>query len=116
MIFLFFVYTVHANECQEHLASLEWEEQAFAQMKRLNIASNEKHTIALRYVRAGERLMEVCPSSISLDRRYTLQRTLGKIKKELPSYRIMSLRELEQYAITHPEERVVYKNGRIIQY
>jgi hypothetical protein len=116
LLALFSSYAVAAEKrCTALEKELIREETAYKSVTRVGVAGHEAHHIIGRYIASGDRLLKQCPRQISLDRRYTLKRELGKARRLHEHYRVMSLGQLRSYAIHNPERRVIYKAGTIKQ-
>lgn len=105
-----------ADECEQQLTRFKQEEKAYESVIRLKIASQERTMIIGRFIEAAEIILNKCPSSISLDRQYTLKREVKKAEAARLELHVMTLGELRQYAITNPQRRVLYRNGRMTLY
>jgi len=105
-----------ADECVRQHTRFKQEEKAYENVVRLKIASQERTMIIGRFIEAAEIILNKCPGSISLDRQYTLKREVRKAEAARLELHVMTLGELRQYAITNPQRRVLYRNGRITLY
>ena len=115
-ILLFFVvYLLNADDCKHLQVSFEKEEKAYDIIARTAIAGNSAYKIIGKFIVAGDKLLAQCPKAYSLDRQYTLKRKISKAKQYKESYRVFNQSEVASYAISHPEEIIVYKWGTIRQ-
>ncbi len=113
LIFLFYSLHLNAQDCKAIFAAFEQEEKAYDTVTEIAIASNEAYDIIGSFLTTSNSLLVDCPKSISLDREYTLKRKISNARQYQQSYKVMSQAEIKQYALTHPEQVVVYKWGTI---
>lgn len=113
-LFLLLLSTLVGDECREKYTTFEKEEKAYDSVIRVEIASQERKAIIVRFIKAANILLNECPKRISLDHQYTLKRKVKKAEAVQSKLNVMTLEALRQYAITTPEKRVIYRNGTII--
>jgi len=82
-------------------------------LKQVAVASESAYLIVGRFVDKGINLLETCPKVYSLDRQYTLKRELKKAYYYRNSFKVFSQEEVRGYAISHPQEKVIYKWGTV---
>lgn len=107
---------ISADECVQQYLQFKQEENAYANVIRLKIASRERINIIGRFIETAKIIMNKCPDSISLDRQYTLKREVRKAEAAKLKLHVMTVGELRQYAISNPQRRVLYRNGKITLY
>lgn len=113
-IFLLFTTAfLKAESCAELKATFEKDEAAYDMVARIAVASNEAYAIIGKFVKSGEKVLNACPKSYSLDRQYTLKRKLATAKENRQSYKVLTQSQLRSYARNHPEEIIIYKWGKI---
>ena len=101
------------EECDQLRSDFEREEQAYKVVTRIAIASNSAYEIIGKFVDSGTKLLEKCPKAYSLDREYTLRRTLKKARYYRPGFKVFTQDQVAGYAVNHPEQHVVYKWGTV---
>ncbi len=89
------------------------EERAYTMVVSVAIAGTHSYEIIERFIKEGNAILKECPKTFSLDRQYTLKRALKKAVHLKKSYKVMTQAQVKSYAISHPEEIVVYKWGTI---
>jgi len=113
VLFLSSFLYVNAQDCKVIFTDFEKEEKAYDTVAEIAIASNVAFEIIGGFLKASDILLKTCPKSISLDRQYTLKRKLLQARQYQQSYKVFNQEQLKQYAISHPENIVVYKWGTI---
>lgn len=107
------VTTVSADECTQKREYFEQVEQAYDVVRRVDVAGNSAYEIVSKFVEEGEALLKYCPKVYSLDRHYTLRRKLKKARWASRRFMVLTQKQLEEYAISHPEQQVIYKWGTV---
>ena len=102
-----------AEKCSQLRSDFEREEQAYKAVTRIAIASNSAYDIIGKFVDSGTKLLNECPKTYSLDRQYTLRRTLKKARYYRAGFKVFTQDQVAGYAVNHPEQRVVYKWGKV---
>jgi hypothetical protein len=117
VLVLLALFSSHVAAAEKRCAALEKElireETAYKSVIRVGVAGHEAHNIIGRFIETGDTLLNECPNSFSLDRRYTLRRELNKARKLHERYEVMTIDQVRGYAIRNPERRVIYKWGTI---
>ena len=116
-IFIFFLlfHAVYGAslECQKKHKKFVSDEQAYDIVVSVAVAGKKSYEMIGNFVDGSEALLNTCSDTLTLDKQYTLKRKLKKAKRLQSSYRVYTQAQVKAYAISHPEEIVVYKWGTI---
>jgi len=101
------------DNCEELKNKFEDQESAYDLVLSMRISSNSAYTIIGEYIEQGRTLLKICPKTYSLDHQYTLKRKLSKAQWYQPSYKVLTQDQVAGYAVSHPEQRVIYRWGTV---
>ena len=99
--------------CQQKHQKFLIDEQAYDVVVSIAVAGKKSYEIIGEFVESSQDLLQVCSNTLTLDKQYTLKRKLKKARRLQSSYRVYTQAQVKAYAISHPEEIVVYKWGTI---
>jgi len=100
-------------ECTSTYNTFKVDEQAYLQVKKINVASFKADEIFKKYLESSHTLLEECPNTISLDKQYVLKRELKKLEKDSEKYKVAQLYEIRKNALGSRDTITVYRNGTI---
>jgi len=101
------------EKCDLQRSAFERAEKAHDVVTEIAVASNSAYVIIGDFIKKGTTFLKECPKSYSLDRQYTLKRKLKKARSYQQSFKVFTQEQVRRYAISHPEEQVIYKWGKI---
>jgi len=117
LLFFFFVLLAEADaeslSCQQKHITFVQNEESYDVVVSVAVAGPEAYKMIGTFIESSGYLLSKCSNTLTLDKQYTLKRKLNKARHLQPSYKVYTQAQLKDYAISHPEEIVVYKWGTI---
>ena len=100
-------------DCQQKFEVFVIDERSYDVVVSVAVGGKKLFEMIGVFIRSSEDLLKVCTETLTLDKQYTLKRKIKKAKGLQSSYRVYTQAQVKTYAISHPEEIVVYKWGTI---